>query len=82
MKTNNLKIQYKCIKTPDNKLLKEFKENQIYKGRTFNDLFEVSTEWASHKPTYLLEKKDFEKYFKLITSLEPEIKDKDKTAVG
>lgn len=66
MKTINRKIQYRCKKTPDNKMLKDFKENQVYKGRTFNNLFEISTEWASHKPTFLLEKKDFDKYFELL----------------
>jgi|GEM_PF-3122144 hypothetical protein len=70
MKRNNVKIQYKCIRTPDNNQLKDFKENQVYRGRSFNDLFEVSTEWASHEPTFLLERKDFEKYFELLTPIE------------
>lgn len=63
---NNVRIHYKCIKKPDMPHLKDFKENEMYTGRFFNDLFEISSEWASHKPTFLLNKKDFEKYFELV----------------
>ena len=66
MKNQTKKILYKCVKSPDIITLQEFKKDKIYKGRAFNGLFEISEEWATHKPTYLLEKKEFDKYFQLV----------------
>ena len=66
MKKETKKIAYKCIKTPDNITLEGFAKGKVYRGRTFNGLFEISEEWASHKPTYLLERKEFEKYFEIV----------------
>jgi len=66
MKTAAKKIEYKCMRAPELSGLQGFSKDHIYKGRTFNGLFEVSVEWASHKPTFLLEKKDFDKYFQLV----------------
>lgn len=66
------KIEYKCIKTPEGNLLKGFLKDRIYKGRSFNGLYEITTEWASHQPTYLLEKKEFERYFELVEEREKE----------
>jgi hypothetical protein len=66
------KIEYKCIKTPEGNLLKGFVKDRTYKGRSFNGLFEITTEWASHQPTYLLDKKDFEKYFEMVEEREKE----------
>jgi hypothetical protein len=60
------KIEYKCITPPESNLLKGFVKGRVYKGRAFNGLYEITTEWASHQPTYLVEKKDFEKYFQLV----------------
>jgi hypothetical protein len=60
------KIDYKCIRTPETTHLKGFVKGNTYKGRAFNGLFEITTEWASHQPTYLLDRKDFEKYFELV----------------
>ncbi len=66
MKASTRKIEYKCVRVPELSGLQGFSKDQVYKGRTFNDLFEVSVEWASHKPTFLLEKRDFDKYFQVI----------------
>lgn len=66
------KIEYKCVKTPEGTLLKGFVKDRIYRGRSFNGLYEITTEWASHQPTFLVEKKDFEKYFELIHEKEKE----------
>jgi hypothetical protein len=60
------KITYKCIASPESNLLKGFVKGRVYKGRAFNGLYEITTEWASHQPTHLVEKKDFEKYFEVV----------------
>lgn len=60
------KIEYVCIKKPNLPKLEGFEPKSVYKGRTFNNLFEISVEWASHKPTYLIEKKTFDQFFKLV----------------
>jgi hypothetical protein len=70
MKNQTKKILYKCIKTPEEITLQGFEKNKTYKGRTFNGLFEISEEWASHKPTYLLDKKEFDQYFQVVEQLE------------
>ena len=66
MKASTKKIEYKCVKVPEVSGLQGFSKDKVYKGRTFNGLYEVSVEWASHKPTFLLEKRDFDKYFEVI----------------
>lgn len=59
-------ISFKCSNQPvEGTGLKGFKPECLYKGRTYNGLYEVSTEWGSGKPTVLLDRKVFEKYFKL-----------------
>jgi hypothetical protein len=68
--TQITKIDYKCIATPEGNNLKGFIKGKIYKGRAFNGLYEITTEWASHQPTYLVEKKDFEKYFEVVQAKE------------
>jgi hypothetical protein len=73
MKNQTKKILYKCIKTPEEITLQGFEKNKTYRGRSFNGLFEISEEWASHKPTYLLDKKEFDKYFQVIEQLEPHL---------
>ena len=57
------RIAYKCIELPQTGNMKGFIKGKQYKGRYFNGLFEITTEWASHQPIYLLEKKVFEKFF-------------------
>ncbi|WMJ74550.1 hypothetical protein RCC89_15455 [Cytophagaceae bacterium ABcell3] len=65
------KIQYRCIRKPS---YEGFEEKKVYKGRTFNNLFEISSEWASHKPTYLIEKKVFDQFFELMETDELVVK--------
>lgn len=60
------KIAYKCIETPQAGYIKGFIKGNQYKGRFFNGLYEITTEWASHQPIYLLEKKEFERFFELV----------------
>ena len=73
MKNETKRILYKCMKTPDGNTFQGFEKNKTYKGRTFNGLFEISEEWATHKPTYLLDRKEFDKYFQLIEQLEMQL---------
>jgi hypothetical protein len=60
------KIEYVCVKKPNLPKLEGFEVKGVYKGRTFNNLYEISVEWASHKPTFLIEKKTFDQFFKLV----------------
>jgi hypothetical protein len=60
------KIEYICVKKPNLPKLEGFEVKNVYRGRTFNNLFEISVEWASHKPTFLIEKKTFDQFFKLV----------------
>jgi hypothetical protein len=60
------KIEYTCIKKPNLPKLEGFEVKGVYKGRTFNNLYEISVEWASHKPTFLIEKKTFDQFFRLV----------------
>ncbi|HEY8402235.1 MAG TPA: hypothetical protein VIK89_13295 [Cytophagaceae bacterium] len=64
------KIYYRCIKKPVELNLEGFEVNKTYRGRSFNNLCEISVEWASHKPTYLIEKKVFDQYFEIIDTPE------------
>lgn len=64
-------IQFKCTKRPYESVLSGFSEGRVYKGRYFNGLYQVSEEWASNKPTIMIEKKDFEKYFEVVIAREP-----------
>lgn len=59
-------IYYRCIKKPTEQKLEGFEVDQVYRGRSFNNLCEISVEWASHKPTFLIEKKVFDQFFQII----------------
>jgi len=73
MKNKTERILYKCVKTPDGVSLQGFEKNKTYKGRAFNGLYEISEEWATHKPTYLLDKKEFDKYFQVVEKPEMQL---------
>jgi hypothetical protein len=64
------KIEYRCLKSTEGTHLKGFIKGKIYKGRSFNGLFEISPEWASHYATYLIEKREFDQYFELVEKKE------------
>ncbi|MBX9852201.1 MAG: hypothetical protein K2X86_10655 [Cytophagaceae bacterium] len=63
--TQIARIEYKCVKTPEGTHLKGFTKGNTYTGRSFNGLYEVSSEWASHQPSHLIDKKEFDKFFVL-----------------
>jgi len=63
---DRFKISFRCSTQPKESTgLRGFEAERTYIGRTYNGLFEVSTDWGSGKPTVLLDKKDFERYFVL-----------------
>ena len=64
------RIEYRCFKTPESTHLKGFIKGKVYKGRSFNGLYEITPEWAGHQPTYLVEKKEFDQYFEVVEKLE------------
>ncbi len=63
---DRFKISFRCSTQPNEGTgLRGFEPERSYIGRTYNGLYEVSTDWGSGKPTVLLEKKDFERFFVL-----------------
>lgn len=64
---DRFKISFKCSRQPEvNTGLLGFEPEKSYTGRAYNGLFEISSEWGKGKPTTVLEKKIFEKYFELL----------------
>ncbi len=64
---DKFKINFVCNKEPDHKLrIPGFKLGEIYSGRSFNGLFEISARWGSDDPTRLLSKKTFSEFFEII----------------
>lgn len=72
---DKFKISYKCVKTPksDGTLL-GFTSGKIYQGRSYNGLFEISSDWGNGKPTVLVNRSIFEQYFELVHELASEKK--------
>lgn len=64
---DKFKISFKCSKQPEgtNGLL-GFEPDKAYIGRAYNGLYEVSTDWGRGKPTILLDRKIFDRYFELV----------------
>lgn len=65
---DKFRINYKCNKAPKPCAgLEGFMVDQLYVGRSFNGLFEVTPQWGNGKQTKLLKKTEFEEYFELIS---------------
>ena len=63
---DRFRIIFLCCKLPEvGSQLIGFEANKIYTGRYYNGLYEISVDWGRSKP-FLIEKKQFEKYFQLI----------------
>ena len=63
------RITFHCFRLPETgSKLVGFKDNRLYTGRYYNGLYEISVDWGRSKP-FLIEKKQFEKYFQLTTSV-------------
>ncbi len=64
---DKFRIAFRCSKQPElNTGLLGFEPEKHYTGRAYNGLFEISTEWGRGRPTLVLDKKLFERYFELI----------------
>lgn len=64
---DKFKISFKCSKQPDSGSgLLGFEAEKYYRGRAYNGLFEISSEWGKGKPTIILDKKIFCKYFEVV----------------
>lgn len=64
---DKFKISFKCSKEPQGAIgLFGFEPEKAYTGRSYNGLFEVSTDWGRGKPTILLDRKIFDRYFELL----------------
>lgn len=64
---DRFKISFKCSRQPEgNTGLFGFEPEKFYTGRAYNGLFEISSEWGKGKPTTVLEKKIFDRYFELL----------------
>ena len=64
---DKFRISFICNKEPDEKLrLSGFKAGEIYLGRMFNGLYEISPKWGSDDPTRILSKKTFNEYFEIV----------------
>lgn len=64
---DKFKISFKCNKEPNESIgLFGFEHDKAYTGRTYNGLFEVSADWGRGKPTIILDRKIFERYFELL----------------
>ncbi len=64
---DKFKINFVCNKEPDNTLrISGFKIGEVYSGRSFNGLFEISPRWGSDDPTRILTKKTFSEFFEII----------------
>lgn len=64
---DRFKISFKCNKQPDvSSGLFGFEPEKCYRGRSFNGLYEISSEWGRGKPTIILDKKIFYRYFEVV----------------
>jgi len=65
---DRFRIEYRCRQEPKGTLgVHSFQTNQIYNGRAYNGLYEVSANWGGDAPSQLLSLTEFNKYFELVT---------------
>ncbi|WPP52045.1 hypothetical protein [Catalinimonas niigatensis] len=64
---DKFKISFRCSKEPQGTVdLFGFEPDKAYTGRAYNGLCEVSTDWGRGKPTILLDRKIFDRYFEVV----------------
>jgi hypothetical protein len=59
------KISFECHSEPKLGGQAPFSAGQVYRGRYYNGLYEVSADWG-RKEAYHLRQREFDAYFKLI----------------
>ena len=78
------RIRYQCNCQPkEGTLLSGFQNGEVYEGRYFNGLYEVSVSWGRETPL-LISRKLFNQYFELMqgnTSMLPQ-KSRKRTQAG
>ena len=68
---DQFRIVFHCYNLPEvGSRLIGFEANKIYTGRFYNSLYEISVDWGRSKP-YIIEKRQFEKYFRRIDKENP-----------
>ena len=67
-KQDRFKIRYEChtIPTLDSDQ-HSFRVGEVYHGRCYNGLYEVSTDWGREEASHL-SKREFEAYFRLLSA--------------
>jgi hypothetical protein len=66
---DRFRIEFRCSRKPDDQSgLSDFEENRSYIGRTYNGLFEIAPDWGRGKPSVLLRKRLFERYFEVLST--------------
>ncbi|MEM7550631.1 MAG: hypothetical protein AAF363_13195 [Bacteroidota bacterium] len=64
---DKFKIEFKCVKEPKSHSgLDGFQIDKVYKGRSFNGLFEVTPKWGNGEPTKVIETSLFKQYFEIL----------------
>ena len=64
---DRFRIQFRCSHRPDEQSgLSEFEVDKDYIGRAYNGLFEIAPDWGRGKPSVLLRKRLFERYFEIL----------------
>ncbi|MEM6842638.1 MAG: hypothetical protein AAF944_22345 [Bacteroidota bacterium] len=65
---DKFRIQFRCSRRPDELSgLADFEVDKFYIGRAYNGLFEIAPDWGRGKPSVLLRKGLFERYFEITT---------------
>ena len=64
-RVDKYRVYYRCHQTPSGEVLAGFQEGEVYEGRHFNGLYEVSASWGRETPV-LISKKLFSKHFGLV----------------
>ncbi len=62
---DQFKINYECHRAPMFSADRSFRVGEVYSGRLYNGLYEVSADWGREE-AYHLGRREFETYFRLV----------------
>lgn len=64
---DKFRIYFRCSHRPENSSgLNGFELDKSYMGRAYNGLYEIAPDWGRGKPSILLRKRLFERYFEVL----------------
>ncbi|MEQ9438563.1 MAG: hypothetical protein RIG62_05925 [Cyclobacteriaceae bacterium] len=64
---DKFRICFRCSCRPDdNSGLNGFEVDKSYTGRAYNGLFEIAPDWGRGRPSILLRKRLFDRYFEIV----------------